>query len=153
MNFTSFPKIQKQNKITERTAQFSVHCPLTMEGQELGASILWPPDAESQITGKDLMLRKIEGRKRTGDRGWDSWMASPIRWTWVRANSGRQWRTGKPGAPVMGSQRTGHNWATKQQQRAGNGFLAVLSSKNLSTNKSQQKDFFKGTGDGRVSHL
>ena len=24
------------------------------------------------------------------DRGWDSWMASPTRWTWVWANSGRQ---------------------------------------------------------------
>ena len=24
-----------------------------------------------------------------GDRGWDGWMASPTRWTWVWANSGR----------------------------------------------------------------
>ena len=30
-------------------------------------------------------------------RGWDGWMASPTQWTWVWANSGRQWRTGKPG--------------------------------------------------------
>ena len=30
------------------------------------------------------------------DRGWDGWMASPTRWTWVWANSERQWRTGKP---------------------------------------------------------
>ena len=108
---------------------------------------------QSPITGEDLMLRKTEGRKRTGDRGGDSWMASPTRRTRVSANSGRQWRIGKPGAPVIGSQRAGYNWATEQQQRVGNGFLAVLSSKNLSTNKSQQKDFFKGTGDGRVSHL
>ena len=32
-----------------------------------------------------------------GDRGWDGWMASPTRWTWIWANSGRWWRTGKPG--------------------------------------------------------
>ena len=31
------------------------------------------------------------------DRGWDAWMASPTRWTWVWVNSG-SWRwTGRPG--------------------------------------------------------
>ena len=34
---------------------------------------------------KTLMLGKIEGRRR---RGWDGWMASPTRWTWVWASSG-----------------------------------------------------------------
>ena len=29
------------------------------------------------------------------DRGWDGWMASPTQWTWVWANSGRWWWTGK----------------------------------------------------------
>ena len=30
------------------------------------------------------------------DRGWDDGMASLTQWTWVWANSRRQWRTGKP---------------------------------------------------------
>ena len=30
------------------------------------APLLWPPDAKSQLTGKDLMLGKIEGRGRRG---------------------------------------------------------------------------------------
>ena len=30
------------------------------------ASILWPPDAKSQLVGKTLMLGKIEGRRRRG---------------------------------------------------------------------------------------
>ena len=30
------------------------------------------------------------------DRGWDGWMASLTRWSWVWASSGRWWRTGKP---------------------------------------------------------
>ena len=30
---------------------------------------------------KTLMLGKIEGGRRRGDRGWDGWMASPTRWT------------------------------------------------------------------------
>ena len=32
-----------------------------------------------------------------GNREWDGWMASLNQWTRVWANSGRQWRTGKPG--------------------------------------------------------
>ena len=48
------------------------------------------------------------------DRGWDGWMASLTPWTWVWANSGRQWRTGKPGVlQSMGSQRVRHDWATE----------------------------------------
>ena len=37
---------------------------------------------------KTLMLGKIEGRRR---RGWDGWMASPARWTWVWASFGSWW--------------------------------------------------------------
>ena len=32
-----------------------------------------------------------------GNRGWDGWVASPTRWTWVWANSESWWWTGKPG--------------------------------------------------------
>ena len=32
---------------------------------------------------KSLMLRKIEGRKSRGIRGWDGWMASPMQWAWT----------------------------------------------------------------------
>ena len=40
------------------------------------------------------------------DRGWDGWMASPTQWTWVWANSGSWWWSGKPDVlGFMGSQR------------------------------------------------
>ena len=40
-----------------------------------------------------------------GDRGWDCWIESSTKWTWVWANSRRQWRIGKPGVLLsMGSQ-------------------------------------------------
>ena len=53
-----------------------------------------------------------------GDRGWDSWMASLTQWIWVWANSGRWWRTGKPGTlQSMGSQRVRLDWVTEEQQR------------------------------------
>ena len=48
------------------------------------------------------------------DRGWDGWMASWTRWTWVWVNSGRRWWTGRPDVlRFMGSQRVGHDWATE----------------------------------------
>ena len=48
------------------------------------------------------------------DRGWDGWMASPTRWTWVWVNSGSWWWTGRPGVLwFMGSQRVGHSWTTE----------------------------------------
>ena len=55
------------------------------------------------------------GSGEEGDnRGWDGWMASPTRWTWVWVNSGSWWWTGRPGVlQFMGSQRVGHDWATE----------------------------------------
>ena len=48
------------------------------------------------------------------DRGWDGWMASLTRWTWVSVNSGSWWWTGRPGVlRFTGSQRVGHDWATE----------------------------------------
>ena len=48
------------------------------------------------------------------DRGWDGWMASLTRWTWVWINSGSWWWTGRPGMlQFMGSQRVRHDWATE----------------------------------------
>ena len=48
------------------------------------------------------------------DRGWDGWMASLTRWTWVWAIFRSRWWTGKPGIlQSMGSQRVGHDWVTE----------------------------------------
>ena len=61
-----------------------------------------------------------------GDRGWDGWMASLTQWTWVWANSGRQWRREKLGVlQSMGSQRVGYDWVTELNQR-GNGLHKIL---------------------------
>ena len=46
--------------------------------------------------------------------GWDGWMASPTRWTWLWVSSRSLWWTGKPGVQQsMGSQIVEHDWATK----------------------------------------
>ena len=64
---------------------------------------------------KTLMLGKTEGRKRRGIySGWDDWMASPTRWSWVWASSRSWWWTAKPGVlQSTGSQRIGHDRVTK----------------------------------------
>ena len=61
---------------------------------------------------KTLMLGELGVGGEEDDRGWDCWMASPTRWTWVWVNSGSWWRTGRPGVlRFMESQRVGHDWA------------------------------------------
>ena len=70
---------------------------------EAETPILWPPDAN----WKRPWCWEGLGAGREGDvRGWDGWMASPTRWTWVWVNSGSLWWTGRPGVlQFMGSQR------------------------------------------------
>ena len=38
---------------------------------------------------KTLMLVKIEGWRKRGNRGWDGWMESSTQWTWIWAYCGR----------------------------------------------------------------
>ena len=65
---------------------------------------------------KILMIAKTEGKRR---RGWQRmrWLNSITNSrTYFWANSGRLWRTGKPGMlQFMGSQRVRHDLATEQQ--------------------------------------
>ena len=55
------------------------------------------------------------GAGREGDnRGWDGWVASLTRWTWVWVDSGSWWWIGRPGVlRFMGSQRVRHDWVTE----------------------------------------
>ena len=83
---------------------------------EAEAPILWPPDAKSRLTGKDSDAEKDWGQEEKG--GTEDEMASPTQWTWVWANLGTPWRTGKPGVlQFMGSQRVRHVLMTEQQQQ------------------------------------
>ena len=81
---------------------------------------------------KTLILERLRAGGEGDDRGWDAWMASPTRWTWVWVTSGTWWWTGRPGVlRVMGSQWVGHDWATElnwTETRVGmpTGFVLVL---------------------------
>ena len=80
---------------------------------EAEAPTLWPPDSKKWLIGNDAGKR-LKATGAGDDRGWDGWMASPTRGTWVWASSRSWWWTGKPGMlQSMGSQRVRHNWATE----------------------------------------
>ena len=51
--------------------------------------VLWPPHAKCWLIGKDSDAGRDWGQRRRNNRGWDGWMASLTRWTWVWVNSGR----------------------------------------------------------------
>ena len=54
---------------------------------------------------KDPDARKVWRQKEKRATGWDTWMASPIQWTWTWANSRGLWGIGRPGVlQSMGSQ-------------------------------------------------
>ena len=82
---------------------------------EAEAPILWPPGVKTHWKRPWCWERLRAGGG--GGRGWGGWMASLTQWTRVCANSGRWWRTRKPGVlQTMGSQRVGHDLATEQQR-------------------------------------
>ena len=64
---------------------------------EAEAPILWPLDAKNWLWKRPWQWERLKAGGEGGDRGWDGWMASLTQWTCVWANSGRPWRTGKPG--------------------------------------------------------
>ena len=77
--------------------------------------MMWPKSYIELTHWKRLWCWGELGAGGEGDdRGWDGWMVSPTRWTWVWVNSGSWWWTGRPGVlRFMGLQRVGHDWATE----------------------------------------
>ena len=84
----------------------------------------WPCTACSLLSVRYTCYTELTHLKKTwcwerfksggegDDRGWDGWMASATRWTWVWVNSRSWWWTGRPGVlQSMGSQRVRHKWA------------------------------------------
>ena len=81
---------------------------------EAESPILWPPHEKSWLIGKDWCWEGLGAGGEGDDQGWDGWMASRTRRTWVWVNSRRWWWTGRLGVLwFMGSQRVGHHWATE----------------------------------------
>ena len=85
---------------------------------EVEAPILWPPDVKTDSLEKTLMLRKMEGKKRSVQQRMRRLDGITNSMEMTLGKLGRQWRTGKPGVlQSMGSQRVRHDLATEQQQQ------------------------------------
>ena len=72
-------------------------------------------------------------------------MTSLTQWTWVWGNSGRQWRTGKPGVlQSMRSQSVRHDWVTEQQSKNTRNVQAcsLFSLSSLLPEKGKKKNSF-----------
>ena len=73
---------------------------------EAETPIPWPPDVKSWLIGKDPDSGKDWRQEEKGMTEDELVVCSLTQWTWVWANSGSWWRTGKPGVlQFMGSQR------------------------------------------------
>ena len=115
--------------VLEKTRESPLDCkeiqPVHSEGNQpldfLGGNdakaetlVLWPLHAKTWLIGKDSCWEGLGAEGEGDDRGWDDWMASLTRWTWVWVNSGSWWGTGRPGMlQFMGLQRVGHDWVTE----------------------------------------
>ena len=89
---------------------------------EAETPILWLPDVKNWLIWKELThLKKpwcwerVKAGGEGDNGGWDGWMASLTRWTWVWAGFRNWWWTGKPGVlQSMELQRVRHtewlNW-------------------------------------------
>ena len=85
---------------------------------EAEVPILGTPMWKANSLEKILMLGKIEGRRKRGDREWDDWSASATQWTWVWTNFRSQWKRSLVRCSPWGH-RVRQAWATDQQQSDG----------------------------------
>ena len=80
-----------QSVLKEISPEYSLEGLILKLKLQYSGHLMWNADSVE----KTLMLGKIEGKRRRGDRGWHGWMASSAKWTWVWASSARWWRTRK----------------------------------------------------------
>ena len=84
---------------------------------ETEAPIIWPPD-ENWLTENDPEAGKDWRQEEKGWQGMRWFNGTSNSTDMSLRNSGRWWRTGKPGMlQSMELQRVGHGWATKQQNQ------------------------------------
>ena len=81
---------------------------------EAEAPILWPTWCKEPTQWKrPWCWESLRAGGEEGNRGWDGWMVSQTQWIWIWANSGRWWRTRKPG--ITKSQTQLSDWTELNQ--------------------------------------
>ena len=99
-----------QSTLKEISPEYSLEWLMLKLKLQYFGHLMWRADSFE----KTLMWERLRAGGEGDDRGWDGWMASLTRWTWVWVSSRSWWWTGKLGVPQStGLQRVGHNWATE----------------------------------------
>ena len=124
-----------QSILKEISSEYSLEgLMLTLKLQYFG-HLMWRADSLE----KTLIWESLKAGGEGDDRGWDGWMASLTQWTWVWPNSGRKWRTGKPGMlQSMGLSRVFSNTTVQKHLFFGTqlSFTVQLSHPNMTTGKN-----------------
>ena len=101
---------------------------------EAEVPILWPPHGKLTHLKRPWCWERLKAGGEVDDSWWDGWMLSLTQWTWVWASSESWWWTGKPCMlQSIGSQRVGHDWATKLKDPPCSTYSSFLPSKFLVT--------------------
>ena len=82
-----------QSILKEISPEYSLEGLMLKQKLPYFGHLMWRADSFE----KTLALGKIEGNEGGDNRGWDDWMVSLTRWTWVWVSSGSWWRAGKHG--------------------------------------------------------
>ena len=111
--FLNFKKSKKKKKKKEKKGDQS-WC--SLEGVMLKLKLQY---SSHLMQSADYFKRpwcreRLKAAGEGDNRGWDGWMASLTRWTWVWVNSRSWWWTRRPGVlQFTGPQSVGHHWATE----------------------------------------
>ena len=101
-----------QSILKEINPQYSLEGLMLMLKLQYFGHLMWTPTHWK----RPWCWERLKAKGKEGGKAWDD--CTPIQWAWTWANSGRWWRTGKPGMlQSMGSQRVGYNFVTEQQQQ------------------------------------
>ena len=92
-----------------------INCENSSEGLVLKLKLQYFGHLMPTHWNRSWCCERLTAEGEGGNRWWDCWMASMSQWTWVWANPGRQWRTGKHGelqSMCLQSQTGLKNWTT-----------------------------------------
>ena len=108
-----------QSMLKEITPEYSLKGLMLKLKYQYFGHLIWKGNSLGKKKRKQTSCwERLKAGGEGDNRRWNGWMTSPTQWTWVRANSGRWWRTWKSGVlQFMGLKRVGHDWVTEQEQQ------------------------------------
>ena len=99
--------------VKEISPEFSLEGPMLKLKLQYFVHLMWKANSLA-LMKRHWCWERLRAGGEGDNRGSNGWMALLTQWTWAWANSGRQWRTGKPGVlHSIGLQRVKQDLATE----------------------------------------